>query len=231
MRPAKARENFDPRHVTGLRSMHPQRAHDAPIWDSFTNLASTRSRLSGAAVDVGGRRIRRIVRRVPMTALAANCRRILVQVVAPIAIAAVALANGPAHATDMLTVLLDQAIITKLPAHVSTIVIGNPLIADVTVQPGGLVVVTGKAYGMTNLIALDRAGAVLTERNIEVRAPLDRILIVYRGVNRESYECTPDCQPTAVLGDGTAFFNETLGQAANRSARAQSQAGNGAGQR
>ena len=47
----------------------------------------------------------------------------------------------------------------KLPEKVSTIVVGNPLIADVAVQSGGLVVVTGKGYGTTNLIVLDRAGA------------------------------------------------------------------------
>ena len=57
----------------------------------------------------------------------------------------------------------------KLPEKVATIVVGNPLIADVSVQSGGLVVVTGKGYGTTNLIALDRAGAVLMERSIVVR--------------------------------------------------------------
>ena len=59
----------------------------------------------------------------------------------------------------------------KLPEKVSTIVVGNPLIADVAVQSGGLVVVTGKGFGATNLIALDRAGAVLMERSIVVSGP------------------------------------------------------------
>ena len=34
--------------------------------------------------------------------------------------------------------------------------VGNPLIADATVQPGGILVITGKGYGATNLVALDR---------------------------------------------------------------------------
>ena len=47
-----------------------------------------------------------------------------------------------------LNVVLDQATIMKLPEKVATIVVGNPLIADVAVQSGGLVVVTGKGYGV-----------------------------------------------------------------------------------
>ena len=49
----------------------------------------------------------------------------------------------------------------KLPEKTATLVIGNPLIADAAVQPGGVVVITAKSYGMTNLVALDRTGATL----------------------------------------------------------------------
>ena len=63
-----------------------------------------------------------------------------------------------------INVILDQAKLVKLPERVATIVIGNPLIADATVQTGGLMVITGKGYGATNIIALDRTGAVLMER-------------------------------------------------------------------
>ena len=52
-----------------------------------------------------------------------------------------------AFAADTLDVILDQAQILRLPDRVGTIVVGNPLIADVTVQAGGLMVVTGKGYG------------------------------------------------------------------------------------
>ena len=38
---------------------------------------------------------------------------------------------------DAIAVNVDQAKLVKLPAHVSTIVVGNPLIADVTLQTGG----------------------------------------------------------------------------------------------
>jgi Flp pilus assembly secretin CpaC len=156
-----------------------------------------------------------------MTALYAYRRLPSILVYASIALLLAAAMMAPARAADTLTVAVDQATITKIPDNVTTLVIGNPLIADVTVQPGGLLVVTGKGYGTTNLIALDRSGAVLTERNIQVLGPQDQIVYVYRGLNRESFSCTPDCEPRITLGDSPAFFDLTIGQAGNRSVRAQ----------
>jgi hypothetical protein len=92
------------------------------------------------------------------------------------------------------------------------------------VQAGGLLVVTGKGYGTTNLIALDRTGAVLTERNIEVVGAQDTVVVVYRGVNRESYSCAPDCQRRITLGDAPDYFTQTLSQSATRASQAQAQA-------
>jgi len=154
-----------------------------------------------------------------MTALLAYCGRRPVRVLARVALLFAVAAATPAHAIDTITVVLDQAKITKLPEGVATIVIGNPLIADITVQPGGLMVVTGKGFGSTNLIALDRAGAVLSERNIEV-LPAQDTVAVFRGGARTSYSCTPQCEPRITLGDAPEFFDATVAQSANRAARA-----------
>jgi len=118
----------------------------------------------------------------------------------------------PASALEQLNIALDQATIMKLPAGVSTVVVGNPLIADVTIQAGGLVVVTGKGYGSTNLIALDRAGAVLMEREVQVRGAGDSTVFVYRGVERESYSCMPNCERRITLGDSPNYFTATASQ-------------------
>ncbi len=120
-----------------------------------------------------------------------------------------------------ITVALDQATIMKLPERVATLVIGNPLIADASLQPGGVVVVTGKGYGVTNFMALDRSGAVLTEKMIEVQGPRGNLVVVYRGMQRESYDCAPKCQPRITLGDGQTYFDNTLNQTASRSGLAQ----------
>ncbi len=156
-----------------------------------------------------------------MTARSAYRGRRLARQLACAAFLLVAGTTGSALAADTIRVAVDRATITKLPAGVATIVIGNPLIADVTVQPGGLLVITGKGYGTTNMIALDRAGTVLSEHNIEVLGAQDRIVVVYRGVNRESYSCAPECERRITLGDTPEYFNATLEQASNRAARAQ----------
>ena len=121
---------------------------------------------------------------------------------------------------DRIAVYVDQAKLVKLPAKVSTIVVGNPLIADVTLQSGGIVVVTGKGYGATNFIAMDRNGEVLVDRQIQVEGPTDQLVTVYRGVERESYSCMPICQRRVTLGDGDGYFKAAIDQAGSLSSQA-----------
>jgi hypothetical protein len=121
---------------------------------------------------------------------------------------------------DTIAVNVDQAKLVRLPARVATIVVGNPLIADVTLQTGGIVVVTGKGYGATNFIAMDRGGEVLVDRVIDVEGPTDQLVTIYRGVERESYSCRPICQRRVTLGDGESFFKSAMDQAGTLSSQA-----------
>jgi Flp pilus assembly secretin CpaC len=121
---------------------------------------------------------------------------------------------------DRIAVNVDQAKLVKLPPKVATIVVGNPLIADVTLQGGGVVVVTGKGYGATNFIAMDRAGDILVDRLIQVEGPMDQIVTVYKGVDRESYSCMPVCQRRVTLGDSDKYFSLTIDQAGSLSSQA-----------
>ena len=113
---------------------------------------------------------------------------------------------------DAISVNVDQAKLFKLPNRVATIVVGNPLIADVTLQNGGIIVVTGKGYGATNFIAMDRGGEVLVDRTIQVEGPSDRLVTVYRGIERETYSCMPLCQRRATLGDDDKYFQSVMTQ-------------------
>jgi hypothetical protein len=130
-----------------------------------------------------------------------------------------ALGMRGAGAAETLTVVLDQAQIMQLPDRVGTIIIGNPLIADVTLQAGGIMVVTGKGYGATNLIVLDRAGATVMTKTIQVVGPRDAV-VVYRGIDRESYSCAPKCERRITLGDAPPYFDLALGQAGARTTQA-----------
>jgi hypothetical protein len=134
----------------------------------------------------------------------------------------VAVTAGPS--ADVIAVNVDQAKLVRLPARVTTIVVGNPLIADVALQTGGIVVVTGKGYGATNFVAMDRAGEILDDRLIEVQGPIDQLVTVYRGVDRESWSCKPICQRRVTLGDGDNYFKAAMDQAGSLSGQASSTA-------
>jgi hypothetical protein len=119
---------------------------------------------------------------------------------------------GSAFAEDMLVVTVDQARVVKVPAAAQTLVIGNPMIADVTLlKQGGTMIVTGKGFGETNLIALDKDGNPVAQSMIEVVSGGNG-LVVQRGMDRESYNCAPRCQPTARLGDDAKFFGDVAAQ-------------------
>jgi Flp pilus assembly secretin CpaC len=131
------------------------------------------------------------------------------------------MAFAPVRA-DTVSINVDQARVMRLPDRVATIVIGNPLIADATLQSGGIVVLTGKGYGETNMLALDRAGKIIMDKTIQVVGPgSSELVVVYKGVQRESYSCAPDCERRITLGDSTDFFNATLSQTGARAGQAQ----------
>jgi hypothetical protein len=114
--------------------------------------------------------------------------------------------------SDVLKIILDQAQVAKVPAGTTTLVVGNPSIADVTMLKGGVgMVVTGKGYGQTNLVAIDAQGNILDEKQIVV-APTRNVLVVQRGDARSSYTCNPWCMPTVQLGDEDKTFNDAAAQ-------------------
>lgn len=135
----------------------------------------------------------------------------------PLAVVASLLA-GAAHAEpETVNVQLDRATILRLPSKVATIVIGNPAVADGSLQTGGLLVVTGKGYGATNLLALDRQGDTLAEYTVSVSGPAENDkVVIYRGVERETWSCAPKCEHAVVLGDSAPYFNAASGQIISR---------------
>jgi Flp pilus assembly secretin CpaC len=103
----------------------------------------------------------------------------------PVAALLIFAVAAPALAAQPIVLQLDRTTLIKLPPRTATVVIGDPLIADLSIRPGGLAVITGKGYGATNVIVLDRDGAVLSEQTIEVKAPGGPVVVVYSGDTRE----------------------------------------------
>jgi hypothetical protein len=148
---------------------------------------------------------------------------------------AVALLLAPAavaaQASEQATVAVtvDNAKVIRLPERTATVIVGNPIIADVSLQRNGIVVLTGKSFGSTNLIALDSSGTMLAESAISVRAGSPSVVTVQRGLDRESYSCTPACQPAVQLGDAQRYFSEVSGQTGQRNSLATAGGGTAVG--
>ena len=129
------------------------------------------------------------------------------------------LASGasPARAeTSMIAVILDQAKIARLPEATATLIVGNPMIADVTMlKNNNTMVITGKGFGQTNLIAIDASGSLIEEQQIRV-LPSKTLVVLQSGASRMSYACSPDCMPTVQLGDDDKIFTEAGTQISTR---------------
>ena len=161
-----------------------------------------------------------------MIAFKQSCRGKRLRCALSLLIALIAAGLGGNQATaDTFAVVMDRAKVLKIPERTTTVVVGNPLIADISVQAGGMIVVTGKGYGVTNLIALDTRGNTLMEQVIEVQGPKEHVVVMYRGVERESYSCTPNCERRITLGDTAPFFESTLLQTGRRDGQAQGSSG------
>jgi len=103
------------------------------------------------------------------------------------------------------TVNVNMARVLRVNSPAATVIIGNPGIADVTIQDAQTLILTGKSYGQTNLIVLDAAGNPIADTLIEVVQTQASVVTIYMGLSRNTLACEPVCQPTATLGDDPEF--------------------------
>ncbi|MCX5516658.1 pilus assembly protein [Kaistia algarum] len=131
--------------------------------------------------------------------------------------AAILIANGMAHASEAIDVRLDRAKVMRIARPAATVILGNPAIADATIQDRLTLIITGRSFGTTNLIVLDQAGEPIADQLITVSSPNDDVVTVYSGDTRRSFSCSPDCQPTLSMGDSPQTFDIVKGQFQSRS--------------
>ena len=149
---------------------------------------------------------------------------------AALCVGAALLGSAPARADETgMTLMLDRAQVMAYPPATETVVVGNPIIADVTMlRDTGQVILTGKGFGDTNLLFLDGHGNVLRETRLRVQeAP--SMMVVQRGTDRETYACHPRCEPTVALGDSSAFLGRTTGDIQLRNSIATGASATGSG--
>jgi len=131
--------------------------------------------------------------------------RHLTRIVLTAAIASM-LANTASLAASEIVVMSDEAKLVSVGGDVSTVVVGNPSIADATVQ-GQNVFFHGRTYGSTNLIVLDKQGSQIANLAVTVMQGGSNNLTVFRGGGKYSYVCQPNCQVALQIGDKPEFFD------------------------
>ena len=141
--------------------------------------------------------------------------------------AALLLAGGSGSAlagSRDIDVRIDEAKLVRLGRPAAEIIVGNPSIADVTVQSGRALVVTGKSYGRTNLIVLDARGKQVLNKTLSVVEPQRGYVTLHRGSNRYTYYCAPDCVPPLAIGDQPDYFDAIAKEVRTKQALGQASA-------
>lgn len=125
---------------------------------------------------------------------------------------ATGLAAVPALAADgaPINVNVNMARVLRINAAAATVIVGNPGVADVTIQDPQTLILTGKSFGQTNLIVLDSAGNPIADTLIEVVQMQAGIVTVYQGQARTSLACAPVCQSVVMMGDDTNFSSQAI---------------------
>ncbi len=117
------------------------------------------------------------------------------------------------------TVPMDQGRMIMFPYPVSTVFVGNPIIADVTIVDDRRVFLTGKNFGSTNLITLDENGDQMSNDRINVQTRLGGTVTLFQGTSQTTLACAGGrCQSAPLPSDNPAIYDAVNAQITERNA-------------
>src|SRR5271156_722781 len=144
-----------------------------------------------------------------------NVRLLVLSAACAAALAGDAVA-GPASvpASVSVQVPMDNVTLVSFKTPVTTVYIGNPSIAELTIIDSRHVFVMGKRFGATNLIALGADKTMLENDPVVVSSRHAEAVTVFRGPDTFNYVCTGfHCETRPVPGDPQPYFDNTEGSA------------------
>jgi len=96
-----------------------------------------------------------------------------------------------------LNVEIDQARRVQLRGPAGSVIVGNPQIADVTVVDSNTLYITGKGYGVTEVVAVDAIGRTVFQSQVVVTAGDGGGRVrVWRGATATEMACASSCSPS-----------------------------------
>ena len=115
---------------------------------------------------------------------------------------ALAVATAASAQSRNLTVEIDRAQRVQLNGVASSVLVGNPQIADVTVVDANTLFIVGKGYGVTEVVAVDGVGRTLFQREVVVTGGATGSVRVWRGAQATEMACAASCAPSVrAVGD------------------------------
>jgi Flp pilus assembly secretin CpaC len=121
--------------------------------------------------------------------------RSILSLVAALALTLVSSGASQAQMSESVQLTPGFTKLIRFDRPIATIVIGNPEVADARAQTDRSIAIVGRAVGITNLIALDNAGAEVFSSLVVVGArDAGKVIINSRRALHEywAYRCTAD---------------------------------------
>lgn len=117
-----------------------------------------------------------------------------------------AVGSGVAQAEEdgLLRVYMNHARVLKLDRPAAKVIIGNSDVADATVADPTTIVLTGRAFGTTNLVLLDADGNAIADERILVSIDEGNTVRVYKQTDRSVLSCTPNCEVHATFSKSSS---------------------------
>jgi Flp pilus assembly secretin CpaC len=111
--------------------------------------------------------------------------------------AVLAVSSASAAQSSRLSVEIDQAARVQLSGPAGSVIVGNPKIADVTVVDSNTLYITGKGYGVTEIVAVDAIGRTVFQSQVVVTdgSGAGRVR-VWRGAQATEMACAASCSAT-----------------------------------
>jgi hypothetical protein len=104
---------------------------------------------------------------------------------------------------------MDEVRILSFKKPVSTLYVGNTVIADATLIDSKHMFVLGKTMGDTNVIALAANGTIISNDHLTVFGRRVGMVTLSRGPTTYNYTCTPkQCETEPVPGDAHTWFKD-----------------------
>lgn len=108
---------------------------------------------------------------------------------------------------------MDEVRVVAFSQPISTVYVGNPMIADVSMIDSKHAFVLGKSFGATNMVALNADGKQIVNDSVTVYGHNGNTVILHRGTSQATYACAgARCESAPMPGDDKESFSSRMEQ-------------------